>query len=176
MWKWRMKGKKSRFVLYATSTHPIMHHICPPKFCISTFFNFSWDGCNTQEKRKTKVMQIFFGASKGHYGKFGSGVYYIFFAFVFMTMHDSHSVCLPFFEILPKERSIRSLLYYLNKEAQLLMHFVHGQRITPMIQTLGPFIPGINWESQYLGQVTTRYLLPVSHLRPRLHVETLSGV
>ena len=69
-------------------------------------------------------------------------------------MHDSHSVCLLFFEILPKERSIRSLLYYLNKEAQLLMHFVHGQRITPMIQTLGPFIPGINWESQYLGQVT----------------------
>ena len=33
------------------------------------------------------------------------------------------------------------------------MHFVHGQGITPMIQTLGPFIPGINWESQYLGQV-----------------------
>ena len=56
------------------------------------------------------------------------------------------------------------------------MHFVHGQRITPMFQTLGPFIPGINWESQYLGQVTSRYLLPVSHLRPLLHVETLSGV
>ena len=80
------------------------------------------------------------------------------------------------YEILPKERSIRSLLYYLNKEAQLLMPLVHGQRITPMIQTLGPFIPGINWESQYLGQVTSRYLLPVSHLRPRLYVETLSGV
>ena len=44
-----------------------------------------------------------------------------------------------------------------------------------MIQTLGPFIPGINWESQYLGKVSSRYLLPVSHLRPRLHVETLSG-
>ena len=60
------------------------------------------------------------------------------------------------YEILPKERSIRSLLYYLNKDAQLLMHFVHGQRITPMIQ----FIPGINWESQYLGQVMSRYLSP----------------
>ena len=57
-----------------------------------------------------------------------------------------------------------------------MMHFVHGQRITPMIQTQGPFIPGINWESQYLGQVSTRYLLPVSHLRLRLHVEALSGV
>ena len=75
------------------------------------------------------------------------------------------------YEILPKERSIRSLLYYLNKEAQLLMHFVHEQRITPMIQTLGPFIPGINWEIQYLGQVTSRYQLSVSHLRPPLYVE-----
>ena len=80
------------------------------------------------------------------------------------------------YEFLPRERSIRSLLYYLNKGAQLLMQFVHGQRITPMIQTLGAFIPGIHWESQYLGQVTTRYLLPVSHLRPRLYVEMLSGV
>ena len=80
------------------------------------------------------------------------------------------------YEILPKERSIRSLLYYLNKEAQLLMHFVHGQRFTPLIQTLGPFTPGMNCKSQYLGQVTSRYLLPVSHLRPRLYVETLSGV
>ena len=45
-----------------------------------------------------------------------------------------------------------------------------------MIQTLGPFIPGINWENKYLGQVTTRYLLPVTHLRSRLYVETLFGV
>ena len=56
------------------------------------------------------------------------------------------------------------------------MHFVHRQRISPMIQTLGPFIPDINWESRYLGQVTSRYLLLVNHLRPRLYVETLSGV
>ena len=42
------------------------------------------------------------------------------------------------------------------------MRFVHGQRIIPMIQTLGPFIPGINWESQYLGKVSSRYLLPVA--------------
>ena len=56
------------------------------------------------------------------------------------------------------------------------MHFVRGQRITPMILTLRPFIPGIKWESQYVGQATSRHLLPVSHVRPRLHVETLSGV
>ena len=43
--------------LYATFTFPVMHHICPPKFCVGTVFNFSWDGCNTQEKWKTKVMQ-----------------------------------------------------------------------------------------------------------------------
>ena len=40
-----------------TCTFPIMHLICPPKFCISIVFNFSWDGCNTREKWKTKVMQ-----------------------------------------------------------------------------------------------------------------------
>ena len=68
----------SRFVLYATSTFPIMHLIRPPKFCISTVFSFSWEGCNTHHKRKTKVMQFFFGANKVNYGKFGSGVYYIF--------------------------------------------------------------------------------------------------
>ena len=33
-----------------------MHLICPPKFWISTDFNFSWDGFNTQEKWKTKVV------------------------------------------------------------------------------------------------------------------------
>ena len=34
---------------YVTFTFPIVHHICPPKFYISMVFNFSWDGCNTQE-------------------------------------------------------------------------------------------------------------------------------
>ena len=34
-----------------------MYLICPPKFCISIVFNFPWDGCNTKEKWKTKVMQ-----------------------------------------------------------------------------------------------------------------------
>ena len=36
--------------LFVTCTSPKMHLICPPKFCISIVFNFSWDGCNTQEK------------------------------------------------------------------------------------------------------------------------------
>ena len=58
------------------STSPIMHLICPPKFCRSSSFNFSWDGCNTQEKRKTKVMQFFFGGGVGnkvHYGRCARG-------------------------------------------------------------------------------------------------------
>ena len=46
---------------YTTSTFPIMHLICPLKFCISIVFNFSWERCNTQEKWKTKVMQNFGG-------------------------------------------------------------------------------------------------------------------
>ena len=52
----------------------IRHLICPPKFSISIVFNFSWDGCNTQEKWKTEVMQNL-GANKVHYGKCGSGVW-----------------------------------------------------------------------------------------------------
>ena len=70
---------------FNTSTFPIMHLICSPphplpkKVCISIVFSFSWDGCNTQEKWKTKVMQFFLGgggagADKVRYGKCGSGV------------------------------------------------------------------------------------------------------
>ena len=33
--------------VYANCTSPIMHLICPPKFCVSIVFNFSWDGSNT---------------------------------------------------------------------------------------------------------------------------------
>ena len=33
--------------------------VTPKTFCISIVVNFSWDGCNTKEKRKTKVMQNF---------------------------------------------------------------------------------------------------------------------
>ena len=54
--------------LNATSTFPIILLICSPKSCISIVFNFSWDGCNTQEKRKTKVMQKF-GAGLGEGGQ-----------------------------------------------------------------------------------------------------------
>ena len=32
----------SKALLYATCTSPIMHLICPPKFCITFVFHFSW--------------------------------------------------------------------------------------------------------------------------------------
>ena len=68
--------KKKTTPIYATCTSPIMHLICPPKFCITIIFNFSWDGCNLQEKWKTtwKVMQNFGGggANKVHYGRCAS--------------------------------------------------------------------------------------------------------
>ena len=60
--------------VYATSTFPIMHLLCPPKFCISIVFNFSWDGCNTQGEMKNKDYAKFWGANKVHYRKCGSGV------------------------------------------------------------------------------------------------------
>ena len=43
---------------------PIIYLICPPKFCISIVFKFSWDGCNTQEKWKTKVMKNWGGGGQ----------------------------------------------------------------------------------------------------------------
>ena len=51
--------KKRTTPIYATRTSPVMCLLCPPKFCISIIFNFSWDGCNIKEKWKTpwKVMQ-----------------------------------------------------------------------------------------------------------------------
>ena len=45
----------------------------PPQILHKHCFIFSWDGCNTQEKRKTKVMQFLGGrgggANKVHYGR-----------------------------------------------------------------------------------------------------------
>ena len=55
--------------LNATSTFPIMHLICSPKFCISIVFNFSWDGCNTQEKwEATWLCRIWAGRGGGGIG------------------------------------------------------------------------------------------------------------
>ena len=41
-----------------------MHLVCSPKFCINIVFNFSWDGCNTQEKW-IKLCKIWEGGRGG---------------------------------------------------------------------------------------------------------------
>ena len=58
----------------------IMHLVCPPKFCIRIVFIFFWDGCNTQEKWKTKVMRNLGRRfiNKVYYGKCGSGVWCLY--------------------------------------------------------------------------------------------------
>ena len=56
----RSDGKKD-LVRYKTTTSPIIHFVCPPKFCISIVFGFSWDDCKSQEKLKTMFMQNFGG-------------------------------------------------------------------------------------------------------------------
>ena len=62
----------SKLAVYATFTFPIMHLIWSPrphtpKFCTSIVFNSSWDGCITQEKWKTKVMQNLGGGGQIRY-------------------------------------------------------------------------------------------------------------
>ena len=39
----------------------IMHHVNPPKICITIVFNVSWDDCKTEEKLETMVMKDFGG-------------------------------------------------------------------------------------------------------------------
>ena len=57
----RLKPRR-KFLVVAPDIHvksylPRARYLPPPKFCVSIVFNFSWDGCNTREKWKTKVMQ-----------------------------------------------------------------------------------------------------------------------
>ena len=42
-------------------------------FCTSIVFNLPWDGCNSREKWKAKVLQFFFLGGGGHYGRCASG-------------------------------------------------------------------------------------------------------
>ena len=52
------RGEKK---IYATCTSPIKHLICPPKFCTTFVFHFSWVLQPSQEKLKTMLMQNFGG-------------------------------------------------------------------------------------------------------------------
>ena len=48
----RSKGRCLLSSLYPTSTFSIMHFFCPPKFCITFVFHFSWVLQPSQEKLK----------------------------------------------------------------------------------------------------------------------------
>ena len=61
--------------LNATSTFPIMHLICPPKFCIIFVFHFSLGITAVPREIENNAYAKFWGAKKVHYGKCGSGVY-----------------------------------------------------------------------------------------------------
>ena len=52
----------------------LMHLICPPKFCITFFFHFSWVLQPSQKKLKTVLMQNVGDTFKVHYGRCASGV------------------------------------------------------------------------------------------------------
>ena len=42
----------------------IILFVCPPRFCMSIVFVFSWDHCKSQEKLKTMLMQNLGGQTK----------------------------------------------------------------------------------------------------------------
>ena len=52
---------------YATSMFPMMHLICPPKFCITFVFHFPWVLQLPQEKLKTMLVQNFGGQIINNY-------------------------------------------------------------------------------------------------------------
>ena len=52
-------------IKYATYTSSIRHFICPPKFCITFAFHFSWVLKPSQEKLKTMLTQNLGGEEGG---------------------------------------------------------------------------------------------------------------
>ena len=47
--------------MYAACTPPIMYLICPPKFCITFVFHFSWVVKLFQEKLQKRLCKILGG-------------------------------------------------------------------------------------------------------------------
>ena len=58
---------------FTTFTRTIIHLFCPPKFCISVVFNFSWVLQPSLEKSNTMVMQNLKGVNKMHHGLCANG-------------------------------------------------------------------------------------------------------
>ena len=58
---------------FTTFTRTKIHLFCPPKFCISVVFNFSWVLQPSLEKSNTMVMQNLKGVNKMHHGLCANG-------------------------------------------------------------------------------------------------------
>ena len=58
-WKRKNNIKWAKNGHYTNSVFPMMHLICPPKFCITFVFHFSWVLQPPQEKLKTTLMRNF---------------------------------------------------------------------------------------------------------------------
>ena len=54
----QLRKDENVVLLLAILENTIMLFVCPPKFCISIVFVFSWDHCNSQEKLETMLCKI----------------------------------------------------------------------------------------------------------------------
>ena len=69
-----MKFGRESVGLCSISTFPMMHLICPPKFCITFVFHFFWVLQLPKRNRKHCLCEFLGGANKVHCGECGSGV------------------------------------------------------------------------------------------------------
>ena len=58
---------------FAIFTSPIIHLVCPSRFCISIVFYFYCDHCNSQGEIKNKGYAKSRGANKLYYGRCANG-------------------------------------------------------------------------------------------------------
>ena len=65
----------SSFSLNRNLHIPIMHPICPPRFCETFVFHFSWRLQPSQEKLKTMLVQNFGGVNQVHFGRCASDIW-----------------------------------------------------------------------------------------------------
>ena len=118
--------------IFFTCTSPKMHLVWPPKFCLSIVFNFSWDGCNTQEKSKTNFMQFFIylfffgggvgggGGNKVYHGRCVNGEFYFEGVISFLSIIAFIQLFF-FFYLLTGYWA----MYVLQKSAQLTYQLEH---------------------------------------------------
>ena len=73
---------------------PIIHLVCPPKFCRSIAFSFSWNDCNIQEEGEmgNKGYVEFWGANKVLHGGCGNGDLLALLLVLVVNFTNSHGL------------------------------------------------------------------------------------